>query len=84
MHLIVKKTIQKEYIMKKNMGTVDKAVRILVAAVIIVLYALGILSGTIGLILGIIALVFIFTSFIGFCPLYTLLGLNTCKTDNKK
>lgn len=64
--------------MKKNMGTVDRLVRILVAAVLAFLYYNGTLSGTIGMVALVVAGVFALTSLISFCPLYTLLGLNTC------
>lgn len=65
--------------MTKNMGSTDKIVRLLVAAVIAVLYFTGIISGTLAIFLGIVAIIFVLTSLISFCPLYTLLGINTCK-----
>lgn len=66
--------------MKKNMGTGDKAIRVLIAIVIAVLYFTGTISGTLGLVLLILAGVFVLTSLVSFCPLYTPLGINTCKT----
>ncbi|MBX3163742.1 MAG: DUF2892 domain-containing protein [Bacteroidetes bacterium] len=65
--------------MKKNMGTSDKAIRILVAIVIAALYFTNVISGTAAIILGILALVFVLTSFISFCPLYLPFGINTLK-----
>lgn len=65
--------------MKNNMGKTDKIIRILVAVIIGILHYVGVISGTIGLILLALAIVFLLTSFIGFCPIYTLLGINTCK-----
>ena len=65
--------------MKKNMGSTDKIIRILIALVIGVLYYTGTLSGTTALVLGILALVFAITSLISFCPLYLPLGISTCK-----
>ncbi len=65
--------------MKKNMGTADKAIRILVAVVIAVLYFTNVISGTLAIVLGILAVVFILTSFISFCPLYLPFGINTLK-----
>lgn len=65
--------------MKKNMGTIDKAIRILVAVVIAVLYFTNTISGTLAIVLGILAVVFILTSFISFCPLYLPFGINTLK-----
>ncbi|WP_224483977.1 YgaP family membrane protein [Robertkochia aurantiaca] len=64
--------------MKKNMGTTDRIVRLIVAAGIAGLYLSGIVEGTLGLILLALALVFTVTSLIGFCPLYLPFNLNTC------
>lgn len=60
------------------MGTVDRLVRVLVAAVLAFLYYNGTLTGTLGIVALVVAGVFVLTSLISFCPLYTLLGLNTC------
>lgn len=65
--------------MKRNMGTTDKAMRILVAIVIGVLYFTNTISGLWAIILGILAVVFVLTSFISFCPLYLPFGINTSK-----
>jgi hypothetical protein len=67
--------------MKKNMGTIDIAIRIVVAVIIAVLYFTNIISGTLGIILLIFAGVFILTSLLGFCPLYLPIGLNTRKKE---
>ena len=67
--------------MKKNMGTVDKVIRILVAVIILVLYFTHVISGTLAVILLILAGVFIVTSLIGTCPLYLPFGLNTRKKE---
>lgn len=64
--------------MKKNMGTADKVVRLLIAALIAVLYFTGTVSGTLGLVLLILAVVFVVTSLVSFCPLYAIFGMNTC------
>ncbi|KOF03508.1 membrane protein [Roseivirga seohaensis subsp. aquiponti] len=64
--------------MKKNMGNADKAVRILIAMVIAILYFGNIVTGTLGIVLLVLAAVFLLTSLVSFCPLYTLVGLNTC------
>ena len=63
--------------MKANMGAADKTIRILLAIIVGVLYLLGIIDGTIAIILGILALVFVATSFISFCPLYLPFGIST-------
>jgi hypothetical protein len=65
--------------MKKNMGTIDKVIRILVAIVIAVLYFTNIISGTLAIIFLVLAGVFILTSFMSFCPLYLPFGLSTRK-----
>lgn len=65
--------------MKANMGTADKLIRIIIAIVITALYYKEIITGTIGIVLLVLAGVFVLTSLISFCPLYTLFGINTCK-----
>ena len=65
--------------MKKNMGSTDKAIRFLIAIIIGFLYFTNTIIGTIAIVLGVLAIVFILTSFLSFCPLYTLLGINTNK-----
>jgi len=65
--------------MKKNMGNVDRVIRILVAVVVLILYFTHVITGTLAVILLILAGIFVVTSFIGFCPLYVLLGFNTVK-----
>jgi Na+(H+)/acetate symporter ActP len=65
--------------MKQNMGSIDRALRVLVAVVIGILYFTGQITGTAAIILGIFAVVFLLTSAIGFCPLYVLLKLSTIK-----
>ncbi len=65
--------------LKKNMGTLDRVVRLVIAAVIAILYFTGSLSGTAAVILGILAIVFVVTSFVGFCPGYLPFGLSTRK-----
>lgn len=65
--------------MKKNMGTVDKTIRIIIALIIGILFFTKVITGTLGIILLVLAIVFLITSFVSFCPLYTLVGCNTCK-----
>ena len=66
--------------MKKNMGTLDRIVRVLIAGIIIALYFAQVITGTLGIVLLVLAGVFVLTSTIAFCPLYLLVGLNTCGT----
>lgn len=64
--------------MKKNMGNTDRTIRILLAIIIAGLYFGNIITGTLGLVLLVLAVVFLLTSLVSFCPLYALFGLNTC------
>jgi len=66
--------------MKKNMGTTDKGIRIIIAIGIALLYYFNIIEGTLAYILMALSIVFLLTSLISFCPLYTPFGINTCKT----
>jgi hypothetical protein len=63
--------------MKTNVGIIDRAVRILAAFVIIVLYFTNVITGTLGGLLLILAAVFVLTALIRFCPLYLPFGINT-------
>lgn len=65
--------------MIKNMGSADIIIRLVIAALFVVLYFAGIAKGTLGIVLLIIAVVFLLTSLVSYCPLYTLLGISTCK-----
>jgi len=65
--------------MKKNIGTIDKVIRILVAVAIAILFFTHVLTGTLGIILPALAVIFVITSFISFCPLYLPLGIDTGK-----
>jgi len=64
--------------MKKNMGIADKVIRIIVALVIAILFYMNIISGAFGIVLLVLAGVFLLTSFVSFCPLYTIFGCSTC------
>ena len=63
--------------MKKNIGTIDKVIRILVAVAFAVLYFTNVIPGTLGIILLVLAAVFVLTSLISFCPLYWPFGIST-------
>ncbi len=67
--------------MKKNMGTADKVIRILLAIVVVALFFTGVIKGTLGIVLMIVAGIFVLTSLISFCPLYTIFGLRTCPRE---
>jgi uncharacterized membrane protein len=68
--------------MKKNMGTADRVIRILVAVIIALLFYSNIITGLFAIVALILAAVFVATSFISFCPLYGLFGIST--TPKKK
>lgn len=65
--------------MKKNMGIADRTIRILIGIGIAVLYFTGRISGTLAIVLGVVAIVFLLTSFMGWCPGYLPFGLSTRK-----
>ncbi len=65
--------------MKKNMGTLDRMIRTLLAILVGILYYLDIISGTVAIVLGVLAIVFLLTSMISTCPLYMPFGLSTRK-----
>ena len=68
--------------MKKNMSSADSIIRILIAALITVLFFTKIITGTFAIVMIIVAAIFLATSVIGFCPLYALIGVKTCKTKS--
>ncbi|MCX6272581.1 MAG: DUF2892 domain-containing protein [Bacteroidetes bacterium] len=65
--------------MKKNMGSIDKIVRVLIAIIFAILYFTKVVEGTLGIVLLVLAAIFVLTSIIGFCPLYFPFNLNTRK-----
>lgn len=67
--------------MKKNMGLIDKLVRLTVVAIIAILYFSGQMTGTAAIILGIVAVAFLVTSLIGWCPTYVPFGISTRKKE---
>ncbi|HOW24588.1 MAG TPA: DUF2892 domain-containing protein [Bacteroidales bacterium] len=70
--------------MKTNMGLADRIIRILIAAVLAILFFTKVVSGVWGIIFLIVAIIFLVTGFIGFCPLYTACKCNTLCDKNKK
>ena len=63
--------------MTKNMGTADRAIRILIAVAIAVLYFTHMISGTLAIVLEIVAIAFLVTSLVGWCPSYVPFGIST-------
>ena len=63
--------------MKKNVGTIDKVIRTLIAVTITILYSTNVITGVFGIVLAVLAVILMITSFMSFCPLYLLMGINT-------
>ena len=70
--------------MRRNMGTIDRAIRITLAIGGIGLIAANMVTGVAAVVVGVVAAVFILTSTVSFCPLYALIGLKTCKECEPK
>ena len=68
--------------MKKNMGNMDKVIRVLIALVIGVLVFAEVLAGTLAIVLLVLAGIFVLTSVVGTCPLYLPFGASTCKKED--
>jgi hypothetical protein len=66
------------------MGSTDKIIRFVLAALFVILYFTNVVSGVLGIILLVLAGVFVLTSLVSFCPLYAPFGLSTCKTKESK
>ncbi|HMX04476.1 MAG TPA: DUF2892 domain-containing protein [Chitinophagales bacterium] len=66
--------------MKKNMGSTDRIIRVILAIVFALLYFTNTVTGTLGLVLVILGGVFLLTALVRFCPLYAPFGISTCKT----
>jgi len=71
--------------MQKNVGTIDRAIRALVGVALLAAYFLGAIAGTLGMVALVAGIVMLGTAAIGWCPPYSLLGINTCgvKQDPK-
>ena len=65
--------------MTKNMGTADRAIRTLAAIGVGVLYFTGRISGTLAIVLGVIAVAFLASSFVAWCPMYAPFGISSRK-----
>jgi len=68
--------------MKKNVGSIDKIVRLLLAALFIILFFTHVVVGIFGYILLALAAILILTSIFSFCPIWMLLGVKTCKVKS--
>ena len=70
--------------MKNNTSGADRIIRIILAIALGALYFTNTVTGTLGIILLVVGIVFLFTAFVGFCPIYKLLGISTNKKANSK
>ncbi len=64
--------------MKKNLGNIDRIIRVLFAVIVSVLFFTNVVTGTLGIVLIVIGGVLLATSFINFCPIYSIFGINSC------
>ena len=67
--------------MTSNMSTIDRIIRLIVVAIIAALYFTGQITGIALIVLGIIAVAFLLTSIISWCPLYSIIGFSTKKKE---
>lgn len=66
-------------IMKANMGFADRIIRVLIAVIILIAYFDNRIGGALGVIALVVAIAFIITSFVGFCPMYKPFRFSTRK-----
>jgi Protein of unknown function (DUF2892) len=64
--------------MTRNVGSLDRTIRVLFAATVALAYIMGWISGTLTIVLGVVAVVMLVTGLVSFCPLYRILGVNSC------
>lgn len=64
----------------KNMGSADRVIRMIIAAVVGMLYFTDVITGTLGIVLLVLSVIFVLTSLISYCPLYSIFGIKTCTT----
>jgi hypothetical protein len=69
--------------MKKNMGRLDRTIRLIVALAIVLLVIARVIRGTAAIVLVVLAAVFVVTTLLGFCPLYVPLGASTKESEKK-
>lgn len=68
--------------MESNINSLDRIIRVILAVLVGVLYFANLISGTLAIVLGVVAIIFLATSLINFCPLYSILGISTRKKNN--
>ena len=70
--------------MRKNLGSIDRVLRVLLAVVFAVLFFTKVVTGTLGIILLVLGVVFLLTSVVSFCPIYYTLGLSSKGKEEAK
>lgn len=65
--------------MKTNESGLDRLVRVVIGVILLGLFAFGVVSGTLGVIFVVVGAVALITGVVGFCPLYSLLKIQTKK-----
>ena len=69
--------------MKKTVGSTDKIIRIILGLVLLIIAFTASVGQALKAILVIVGIIALVTALAGLCPLYSLLGINTCKVKNK-
>ena len=69
--------------MTVNEGTLDRTLRAIAGVLLVAAWLLGWLTGTFAVVLGIVGVVLLLTAAVGFCPLYRVLGMNTCAVPRR-
>jgi len=67
--------------MKKNVGSIDKVIRIILAVLIVILALTHVISGTLAIVMLILAGILVLTTVISFCPIYLPFGISTTKKE---
>lgn len=65
------------------MGNTDRVIRAALVALIAALYYTEVIGGTLAIILGVVAVIFLATSLVSFCPLYSIFGISTCPVKSE-
>lgn len=70
--------------MKTNTGSTDRIIRIIIAIVAAYFAWKGDVSDTLSIILYVVAAIMLLTTILGYCPLYSIFGVNTCSSKKEK
>jgi hypothetical protein len=68
--------------MRKNMGIVDRMLRFVIGAVMLIVYFTGGVAGVVGVAIAVAGAVFVLTSLVSWCPGYVPMGISTRKDTN--